>query len=222
MKNPLTRLIIRSYETARNGPVRRLHRAWCGSARWSHYHFGMHLTGNNTGFYFDLTTLLLKWVIQRRWDHARIKRGLEIGVGESANLAGYFSRFGRIHFDAVDLREREVETARKHVALNGVDVTVFQSDVFSNVPAAQYDLVFWNLPYRVPPEHYLPALFRGCRGYLAPRGELIIGYNASPLPRSSVLQHMSDVGGLQLLEANTWWWNPHDVLVIGHARRAGA
>lgn len=217
MKNPLTRVVIRSYETARNGWVRRLHRAWCGSARWSRFHFGMRLTGNSTGYYFDLTTLLLKWVIRRRWNHIRIRRALEIGVGESANLAGYFSRFGRIQLDAVDLREREVESARKHVALNGVDVRVFQSDVFSNVPPGRYDLIFWNLPYRVPPEHYLPALFRGCLEYLSPDGELILGYNAAPLPRAAVLEHMRAAGGLRLIEANTWWWNPHDVLVIGHA-----
>lgn len=213
MSNLFKRLVVQSYETARHGWARRLHRAWCGSARWSRFHFGMRLTGNATGFYFDLTTLLLKWVIRRRW-RREIRRVLEIGVGESANLSGYFSRRYQVHIDAVDIREREVASARRHIALNRVDVHAFQSNVFSNVPLREYDLIFWNLPYRQPPEDYLPQLFAGCREYLAPTGELILGYNAKPLARETLLECMRRVGGLELIEANTWWWNPHDVLVI--------
>lgn len=216
VKNPLTQVVVHSYETARHGWARRLHRSWCGSARWSKYYFGMDLTGNNTGFYFDLTTLLLKWVIQRRWDRDRIRRVLEIGVGESANLSGYFSRFGGVHVDAVDIREREIETARRHIALNGVDVTAWQSDVFMSVPPRPYDLIFWNLPYREDPEKYLPKLLGGAAGaYLSERGELIIGYNATPLPRETVLRYLQREPALELVKPYTWWWNMHDVLVIG-------
>jgi spermidine synthase len=210
-------MFYRSYETARKGPVRRLHVAWVGNPRWSEFHFGMKHGEVKRPAYFDLTTLLLKWLIDARWSPST-RKVLEIGVGESAVLAGYFSRQHQIHVDAVELDAEVAEKAKHHVALNGVDVTVRQSDLFANLPEQRYDLIFWNLPYRRKPEKFLPGLFARAADYLTDDGELIIGYNSKPLPRASVLEFLEQAPGLELSTIKTWWWNMHEAAVIKRRR----
>ena len=45
-------------------------------------------------------------------------------------------------------------------------------------------------------------------------GELIIGYNPSPLKRNTVLSLNDEHSRLQLAEVRTWWWNLHEVLIF--------
>jgi 2-polyprenyl-3-methyl-5-hydroxy-6-metoxy-1,4-benzoquinol methylase len=117
--------------------------------------------------YFHLQAILLKKILKDKLRHSSNLKLLEIGVGAYSALSGYLSRYTEQTVDAVDIDPACIESARKHVDLNQVDVRVFHSDLFSNVPVCKYDLIFWNLPTdNQEPNSYLPGLFKGAPDYM--------------------------------------------------------
>jgi len=178
-------------------------------AKW---HFNMNVLHADHD-YFDLTSILLKRVIKKRLDLSNDQKLLEIGVGSFAILSGYLSQFVRHTIDALDIRAEFVRSSRMHVELNGVNVNIFQSDLFSNVRHGKYDIIFWNLPYYQDPSLYLSRLFKDAPEYLSDKGQLVIGYNTKPLSRRMVTELLNG-SALHLAEIKTWWWNLHEVLVM--------
>lgn len=164
--------------------------------------------------YFSLSTVLLKMVLKDKLRHSPNLKLLEIGVGAFAVLSGCLSRWATQTIDAIDIDPACVASAQKHVELNRVNVRVFQSDLFSNVPACQYDLIFWNLPTEKDLNTYLPDLFKGVPDFMNESAQLIIIYNTKKLPRETVLNILSKYERLNPDEIKTWWWNIHNVLVI--------
>lgn len=165
--------------------------------------------------YFNLTSILLKEVLQEKLRNSPDFKVLEIGVGAFAVLSGYLSRYTTQTIDAIDIDLACVESAKKHIDLNQVNVRAFDSDLFSNVPACKYDIIFWNMPYDQDPNVYLPGLFKAAPEFMNDSAELIIVYNTKYFPRETVLNFMSNNPQLGLKEIKTWWWNIHEVLVIG-------
>ena len=72
---------------------------------------------------------------------------LDIGTGTGIQ-AIQASLAGADKVDAVDIYDQSVECAKHNVRLNGLDrkIKVWQSDLFSNVPKKEYDLIIANLP----------------------------------------------------------------------------
>jgi len=138
---------------------------------------------------------------------------LEIGVGNYAILSGWLSRHVNQSIDATDVDSGCVESARRYIQANGVNVNAIQSDLFSNVHGKDYDLIFWNLPYYRNPE-FLDGLFEQAPNFMADGAKLIIGYNPTPLPRERVLKFLQRHDGLRLDKIISYWWNLHDVLVL--------
>jgi len=75
------------------------------------------------------------------------KRILDIGTGTGIQ-AIQAALAGADEVDAVDIYDKAVECAKHNVRLNGLDgkIKVWQSDLFSNVPKKEYDLIIANLP----------------------------------------------------------------------------
>jgi release factor glutamine methyltransferase len=97
---------------------------------------------------FDTTTLALRTAIEK-WRHGATS-ALELGVGETALLSIFLARRSDARIDAVDVSSSRVESARRVVAHNRLDIRVWQSDLFSAVDD-RYDLIYFNPPY-VPTE----------------------------------------------------------------------
>lgn len=72
---------------------------------------------------------------------------LDIGTGTGIQ-AIQATLAGAEEVDAVDIYDKAVECAKHNVRLNGLDkkIKVWQSDLFSNVPKKEYDLIIANLP----------------------------------------------------------------------------
>ncbi|NDJ17893.1 methyltransferase [Myxacorys almedinensis] len=169
--------------------------------------------------YFGLTTYLLATVLRRRLRELPSLKLLEIGVGAYAVLSGYLSRFGTQTVDAIDIDPACIESAQKHVELNQVGVRVFQSDLFSNIPAQTYDLIFWNMPYtELPPHAYLPRLFEAVPDFMNKNAQLLLSYGTKTLPRETILQFLNHYPPLRVDEVKTWAWNVHEVISIGLAK----
>lgn len=212
------RFVYNRYATGSKSWFHWLHRKIVRSEASVKWLFGMRMIRpEKLDSYYDLTTLLMKWVIRKRLKKRPDLRLLEIGAGTFAVLSGCLSRYATTAIDAAEIDPRRAESSRRHVQLNGVKVNVFDSDVFSNAPASKYDIVFWNLPYYNDPA-LLERLFAGAPDFITEQGELIIGYNSKPLPRETVLGILSKYPRLYLAKIENWRWNLHDVLII---RRSG-
>lgn len=163
--------------------------------------------------YFDLTTVLMHTFLRRLIERRPGQKILEIGAGRFALLSGALSRAATRTIDAVEIHKPFIMPAREAIAMNGLDVNVFHSDVFSTVPEGQYDLIFWNLPYYRNPARLLDPLFGSAPEYLSPNGEVVLGFNTSALRTRDVLGILERHGAIQLVETRTYRWNRHEILV---------
>ena len=77
--------------------------------------------------------------------------------------------------DMIDVNERALSLAKQNATLNKVDVSIFQSDIYSNV-SCKYDYIISNPPIRVGKEILYKILF-GAKEYLKENGELWIVIN---------------------------------------------
>jgi methylase of polypeptide subunit release factors len=220
--NNLIRYLYRTYD--RQGLVFGLYQQLIASKLVVRLLFGVDLSHVPEEYLFDLTTVLLRRVLQPRIDSR--KRVLEIGVGRFALLSISLSKSCKVQIDGVEISAQLIKGAEACVARNGGKVTIWQSDVFSNVPPKKYDVIFWNLPYLGPMWgvqsgydrlSYLHPLFGRVDEYLQPNGELVIGFNASAsrITVEQVFDILAGYKSLILREVKTWRWNNHAVLIIG-------
>lgn len=108
------------------------------------------------------------------------------GTGIQAIQAGLA---GADEVDAVDIYDNAVECARHNVRLNKLDgkIKVWQSDLFSNIPKKDYDLIIANLPIVEADESdirfhslfdpkfvYHERLFQESPNYLSNSGRIIL------------------------------------------------
>lgn len=199
----------------RRNPLFSLHRKIIQSPHIARMLFGVEVDRAfvKNGF-FDLTTLLLKTDIRsrlRKFDNPKL---LEIGVGRFAVLSGWLSRHVRQRIIACDFDRIAYESAKVHVHRNNLDIEVLQSDVFSSVPEADYDLIYWNLPYYDDPEPLLSRLFDAAPRYLSQSGSMVLGFNGKPLPVKTVIEILGRYPGLELERVRSYWWNLHALVAV--------
>lgn len=213
-------ILRRIYDTYDSGYERRnslfaLHRKIIQSPAITRMIFGVNVDRAfvKNGF-FDLTTILLMWDLRprlRKFDNPRL---LEIGVGRFAVLSGWLSRRVKTRIVACDFDRIAYESAKVHVHRNDLDVEVHHSDVLSAVPAGEYDLLYWNLPYYDDPDPLLTRLFEDAPNFLSENGVLILGFNGKPLPVSKVLDVLHRHPELELEKVKSYWWNLHALVAI--------
>lgn len=106
--------------------------------------FGVKTLGGET-IHWDTTTLMLKRSLKkvlRKEDSV-----FEMGVGQAALLSIWVAKTRLAKkVDGADVSHARVASARQTVELNGVDIQLFESNLFSNVPGT-YDVIFFNPPY---------------------------------------------------------------------------
>lgn len=69
---------------------------------------------------------------------------LEIGTG--SGVIGIYCAMRSAKVTATDIYARAIECARANAALNGVDITLIRSDLFSHV-TGEFDEIIFNPPY---------------------------------------------------------------------------
>lgn len=215
-----TSILRQIYATYDSGYQRRnalfaFHRKIIQSPRVTRMLFGIEVDRAfvKNGF-FDLTTLLLKWEMRARLRDFSDPKLLEIGVGRFAVLSGWLSRHVKQRIVACDFDPVAYESAKVHVHRNDLDIEVLQSDVLSAVPAGQYDLIYWNLPYYDDPEPLLSRLFEAAPGYLSDRGTMTLGFNGKPLPVATVIDILGRYSDLEIEKVRSYWWNLHALVSI--------
>lgn len=129
----------------------------------------------------------------------KVQRILDLCTGSACIAIACAAEFTHAQVDAADVSAAALEVARKNVEQHDVQerVRVLKSDLFNDLPAAQYDVIVSNPPYvsttemkNLPPEYkHEPALglaagadgldlavriLRDAGDYLAPHGILIV------------------------------------------------
>jgi ribosomal protein L3 glutamine methyltransferase len=158
-------------------------------------------------FYVDERVLVprspLAEIIQSQFepwlDPEKVTRILDLCTGSACIAIACAYAFPDAVIDAVDISEGALDVAKKNVAMHHVEsqVNLIQSDLFTSVAPAQYDIIISNPPYipeqelaDIPPEYrHEPALglAAGADGlsivrriiaeapaYLKPGGSLIV------------------------------------------------
>jgi len=114
------------------------------------------------------------------------ERVLEIGCG-SGVVSIHCAKNGCI-VTSGDINPKAVELTKKNAAENGVDITVVETDVYSNIEG-RFDTVLFNLPYLPVDEDGLlarswsggpdglgplPDLLSGSPDHLNPNGRIVV------------------------------------------------
>jgi release factor glutamine methyltransferase len=73
------------------------------------------------------------------------KKTLDIGTG-SGLIAIFTAKKGAIS-TAIDINPKAIETTRQNAVKNNVSLSLFESDLFSNVPIQKFDYLLINPPY---------------------------------------------------------------------------
>ncbi len=183
------------------------------------FHFGIDCIPHKNGYsIFDLTTILMKWELEPVLKKNPKTKCLEIGTGRYAILSGYLTQFTDTPIDTCELMPDLVENSKETMKRNKIELNIFQSNLFSNVPDGnKYDIIFWNLPYYLDPYDYLLGLLTAADQYLTDDGYLALGYNSKPLPLATVKDILSKCPKLKLTKVKNWGWNLHDVVYISKA-----
>jgi len=99
---------------------------------------------------------------------------LDFGCGYGP-IGIYVKLMTNADVDMIDVNERAISLAKKNASLNNADVSIFQSDIYSNV-SKKYDYIISNPPIRVGKEILYKILF-GAKEHLKENGELWIVIN---------------------------------------------
>ena len=75
----------------------------------------------------------------------------------------------------IDINERALNLARDNAIINGVNVNIFESDIYNNVQR-KYDYIITNPPIRVG-KNILYKILVGAKDYLKTGGHLIFVIN---------------------------------------------
>ena len=206
----------------RDGLVTRLWHRVNGSKFFTRLLFGVKIVEDRSyftdfGSYFDLTTVLLRNVVKKYLRLNPNAHLLEIGVGAFVILSRSLARYANNLMIGVDRTEELVEKARKSVDQDKARIEIFRSDVLGGMENYKFDIIFWNLPYYVDPETYLPKLFEQIPNCSKNNHSVtLLGFNASPsaLPLSKVDDIIKRYPDIDLCKVYNWWWARHNVVMI--------
>lgn len=148
------------------------------------------------GFFFS-TKLMISFLAKQELKN---KTFLEMGSG--SGLVSIFAAKQNAIVTACDISPSAVECTRENAAKNQVKVAVFQSDLFSAIPAQQFDIIAVNPPYykKHPASlaenawycgenlEYFHGFFRQARAFMKPSSAIYM-----------VLSDECDLGGIQAI-----------------------
>ena len=101
--------------------------------------------------------------------------------------------------DMIDINERSINLAKKNAKLNGVDVNIFLSDMYSNIDK-KYDYIVTNPPIRVGKEILYKILF-DAKNHLNENGELWLVINKDQGAKS-LFQDLQQSYDVKIVEKN--------------------
>ena len=93
-------------------------------------------------FYLS-TDLLLDYVISHKLDGKKI---LELGCG-SGFISLYLAKNYRVEMFASDINPKAIKGIIKNAKTNNLTIDIYESDLFSNIPALDFDFILVNPPY---------------------------------------------------------------------------
>lgn len=108
---------------------------------------------------------------------------LDFGCGYGP-IGIYIASITNCCVDMVDINNRALNLARDNAKLNGVNVNIFESNIYDNVKK-KYDYIISNPPIRVGKKMLYEILFRA-QNYLKKDGELWIVINKDQGAKSTV------------------------------------
>lgn len=131
---------------------------------------------------------------------------LDIGCGYGP-IGIYLAQKKELEVHMIDINRRSLELARKNVDLNHVNVTIYESDAYSNV-SCKFDYIVSNPPIRVGKKILYEILF-GAKDYLKKNGELWIVVNknqgakslAKDLEKEYKVDIVNKVSGFYIIRA---------------------
>ena len=147
------------------------------------------------------------------------KRGLDFGTRtllenlDINNISGDILDFGcgygpigiyvayntKSSVDMIDINERALNLARDNAKINGVNVNIFESDIYNNVQK-KYDYIITNPPIRVG-KNILYKILVGAKDYLKTGGHLIFVINKDQGAKST-MKDMEDYYDVKLIRKN--------------------
>lgn len=122
---------------------------------------------------------------------------LDFGCGYGP--IGIFLAKNNLIVDMVDVNLRALNLAKKNAVINGVNVSIFESNIYSNV-TAKYDYIITNPPIRVG-KKILYEILIGAREHLKEDGTLIFVINKDQGAKS-VARDMEEFYQVDILEKN--------------------
>jgi len=108
---------------------------------------------------------------------------LDFGCGYGP-IGIYISQKKDLEVHMIDINRRSLELARKNVNLNHVNVTIYESDIYSNV-TEKFDYIISNPPIRVGKKILYEILFKA-KEHLNINGELWIVINKNQGAKSLI------------------------------------
>ena len=108
---------------------------------------------------------------------------LDFGCGYGP-IGIYISSMTNSKVDMLDVNLRSLELARKNAKINGVNVNIFESNIYENV-TGKYDYIISNPPIRVGKKMLYEILFKA-KDYLKSAGELWIVINKDQGAKSTI------------------------------------
>lgn len=122
---------------------------------------------------------------------------LDFGCGYGP--IGIFLAKNNLKVDMIDVNLRALNLAKKNAFINGVNVSIFESDIYSNV-TEKYDYIITNPPIRVGKKTLYEILI-GAREHLRKDGTLIFVINKDQGAKS-VARDMEEFYQVDILEKN--------------------
>ena len=82
------------------------------------------------------------------------KEVLKVGCGCGVNILNATKK-GALKAAALDINKKAVADTRKNAKLNGLEVIVYESDLFSAISKEEkFDIIYWNFPFMLIDENY--------------------------------------------------------------------
>jgi len=183
--------------------------------------------------HWDFTTLVLKKCLRQQ-----IKQGqkvLEIGTGPYAILSIFLAKHFYVDITACDINKEYVHHARKTINLNGTQMEVIHSDLFSNIHDS-YDIIIFNAVYipkhigiKLGIQKLHDTVTDWCGGetgieiiqlflsdaplYMRPHAKVLLGFNPRYL-QINLLAKLTSSMGYRLITYYNSFFNPSVVYVL--------